>query len=534
MRGGDGLSDTAQFPLVLRHALTARRIAERLLAGTLALFFLANSLLLLSSQVPRLFLLDEAGYGDSYVLYDVLHFQNTGEIYRDLSQPPYLPAQYSPLMYMLYSLSGNAVASENPFLGPRFIALAAFLSCLAVVVSIVRVLVPVRYAWVWGLLLATSLISFRDWQNWIISVRGDLPGIVFGLLALRLLLARSRGAVLPAGLCAGLALQFKITLVAALAAGFLWLLFQKRWRELAIFAAAGTLSSAGLYLFFWAREPRMLSQMTAIVPGIEDLPGSLKLSFKAIREPVALLALIALPPGGSRICQRWTLLFLFALISFAIAELAAIQAGANINYFFEALLALVPAAVLGILRLIHWARQRIGVAVFLSAVILFHLLPPTVLDLYQALWLHNTGQEVERWNDQFRKARNVLGGQHIFSTVPRLALLDPAPVLTEPYLMSYMQRLGKFDPQPILDRIRSQEFDLVITASRRESWRGVPHIAPDLRRAIEESYVPQCTILGALVQVPRARPGDDDLRRQLNRNGCAPLRGDAIAAGQSW
>jgi hypothetical protein len=377
-------------------------------------------------------------------------------------------------------------------------------------------------------------LVFAIGKTGIISVRGDLPGIVFSLLSLRLLLARSRHAVLPAGLCAGLALQFKVTLVTALAAGFLWLLFRKRWRELAVFTTAGTLSSAGLYFFFWAREPRMLSQMTAIVPGIKDLPGLLKLSFKAIREPIALLALLALPPAGSRFCQRWTLLFLFALISFAIAELAALQAGANINYFFEALLALVPAAVLGIFRLIHWARQRIGVAVFLSAVILFHFLSPTVLDLYQTLWLQSAGREVERWNAQFRKAQNVLGAYHIFSTVPRLALLDPAPVLTEPYLMSYLQRVGKFDPQPILDRIRNNEFDLVITASRRISWRGVPHIAPDLRRAIEESYAPQCTMFGALVQVPRARPGDDDLLQELNRNNCVPLRGDAGAAGPIW
>ena len=523
-----------QLPLVSRYALLSRRIAGHLLAGTLASFFLANSLSLLSSQAPNLFLLDEAGYGDSYVLYDVLHFRDTGEIYRDLSQSPYLPAQYSPLMYIVYSLPGRAIASENPFLGPRFIALAAFLSCLAVVVSIVRVLVPVRYAWAWGLLLAASVISFHDWQNWIISVRGDFPGIVFSLLTLRLLLARSPRAVLPAGLCAGLAVQFKITLVTALAAGFLWLLFRKRWRELAVFATAGTLSSAGPYLFFWAREPRMLSQMTAVVPGIKDLPGLLKLSFKAIREPVALLALLALPPVGTRFGQRWTLLFLFACISFVIAEVAAVQAGANINYFFEALLALVPAAVLGILRLIHWARQRIGVAAFLSAVILFHFLPPTVLDLYQMLWLQSPSREVERWNDQFRKARNVLGGYHIFSTAPRLALLDPAPALTEPYLMSYLQQIGKFDPQPILERIRNMEFDVVITPARRVSWRGVPHIAPDLRHAIEGSYVPQCMTFGALVQVPRARPGDDALLQELNRNGCVPLRGVATRPDPSW
>jgi hypothetical protein len=128
----------------------------------------------------------------------------------------------------------------------------------------------------------------------------------------------------------------------------------------------------------------------------------------------------------------------------------------------------------------------------------------------------------------------MLGGLHIFSTVPRLALLDAAPALTEPYLMSYMQQLGKFDPQPILERVRSKEFDVVITASRRVSWRSVPHIAPDLRRAIEESYVPQCTVLGALVQVPRARPGNDDLLRGLNRNGCVPLHRDATAAGINW
>ncbi|MBV9198946.1 MAG: hypothetical protein JOY83_04275, partial [Alphaproteobacteria bacterium] len=66
------------------------RIAGLVLAGSFALVFLAQSLLLFGSQLPGLFLLDETGYGDSYVLYDLRNFQNTGEIYRDLSQPPYL------------------------------------------------------------------------------------------------------------------------------------------------------------------------------------------------------------------------------------------------------------------------------------------------------------------------------------------------------------------------------------------------------------------------------------------------------------
>ena len=507
-----------------------RRVAGGVLATALALFCLSNSLLLLSSQIPRLFQLDEVAYGESYIFYDVLHFQNSGEIYRDLSQPPYLPAQYSPLMYMLYSLPGRVLAFENPFLGPRAIALFAFLLCIAIVVSIVRMLIPARHAWVWGMLLATSIIGLQTWQPWIISARGDLPGTVFSLLALRLLLSRSGRAVPLAGLCAGLSMQFKITFVAAMAAGFLWLLFRKQWRELVSFAAAAVLSSAGPYLLFWVREPRMLAQMTALSPAVKHLPGAVTLSFRAIREPVTLLALLALPPIGLRSWSRWTLLFLVAVISLAIGGLATIQAGASLNYFFEGLLVLVPAAVLGILRLIRWARQRAGVAAFLSSIILLHLLPPTALSLYETLWSESASQQVVRGNSKVRDLKHILAGRHIFSTVPWLALLDPPPIVTEPFLMSYMQQLGKFDPEPIAQRIRDQEFDVVITAVGPPDYRGIPKIAPDLRRAIEEAYKPQCRMVGALMHVPRARAGADDLIQELDRDGCIPVRDDGKTA----
>src|SRR4030095_11330773 len=46
----------------------------------------------------------------------------------------YLPAQYSPLLYRLYALPSR-LASENIFLGPRLMALAAFSLCIAMVLS---------------------------------------------------------------------------------------------------------------------------------------------------------------------------------------------------------------------------------------------------------------------------------------------------------------------------------------------------------------------------------------------------------------
>jgi len=170
--------------------------AGRMTIGALLLFCLTGSLWTSALQLAHLFLLTEAGFGDSYILYDVQQFQKTGVVYRDLSQPPYMPAQYSPLVYRLYALPSR-VASDNPFFGPRLAALAAFFLCVAMVVSIVRRLIPTHAAWLWAFLMATSIKSLDTWP---VELRGDFPGIFFGLAATRLLLSRSRYTVVLAGL----------------------------------------------------------------------------------------------------------------------------------------------------------------------------------------------------------------------------------------------------------------------------------------------------------------------------------------------
>jgi hypothetical protein len=493
------------------------RVARHITSAALLLLFLTGGLYVTSLQLGHLLLLDEAGYGDSYILYDVHHFDKTGVTYRDLSQPPYLPAQYSPLVYRLYALPSR-LTSENIFLGPRLMALAAFSLCIAMVLSIVRTLIPVRAAWWWGLLVAISITSL---ENWPVQLRGDFPGIFFGLAAIRLLLVRSRYAVLAAGLCAGLATQFKFTYVAALVAGSLWLLFYKRWREFAVFVAAGVSTSLGLYILFWLREPRMISQMTAVAPGIRDITGWVQLLSRAIREPVVLLALPALPLIVLRRWPRWRLLLLFILVSFGVAGLTDLQAGGNINYFHEGLLALTPLAVLGAWRLMIWSRERLAIAVFLTGLILLHFWLVDALHMVGARSKFVPSQ-VEAQNELFRRIENALRGQHIFSTIPRMALLDAQPALMEPYLLSYMQRLGKVNPQPIVDRIRSGEFDVVITAQNGDSWRGVSKIAPDLGSAIVAAYTPHCTLADRIFYLPRQRREHASLLLKLQQAGCMP------------
>ncbi len=482
-------------------------------------------------QVSGLFSLTDIGYGDSYVLYDVLRFQKTGVIYRDLSLPPYLPVQYSPLVYILYSLPGRIASFPNPFFGPRLVALAAFLLCVSIVMSLARSLIPWRSAWLWALLLASSIGAMR---TWVLQLRGDFPGVFFDLLAIRLLFGQSRWMVLLAGLCAGFATQFKITFVAALVAGGLWLLYRRQWKDFAIFAAGGILSSLGVYSLFWTREHRMVHQITSLSPGVGDIPGLLKLMYHFVSQPVVLLAALAISPAILR-AGRWGLLILFTLVSFSIATLTGIQAGGNVNYFYEALFATVPAAVLGVRRLTARAGQNSGVGLFVTALFAFYLLPPTARDLYERMRPGGGPAAVRSGNQKFRQIENALRGQNIFSTVPRIALLDANPALTDPFLLSYLQRLGKFDPAPVIRRIRDGEFDVVVTLSKPEPWRGLSHIGPDLRRAIIASYRPHCVYSDyLLLHLPSNRANNSALEQSLAEIGCIPVVCDRPSACPTW
>jgi len=266
----------------------------------------------------------------------------------------------------------------------------------------------------------------------------------------------------------------------------------------------------------------MIAQMLALRVPIRDILGDLRLLLRAASEPVALLALAALPAVLMRRRPRWMLLLLFALTSLVFSALADVQAGGNINYFFEALMVMTPLAVWGAMRLCTWSPWNAGRALFLTGLFLVYLLL-LGRDIEKS---HSSisPRAVISENDRFRKVEGLLRGLHIFSTVPRMALFDREPALMEPFLMSYLERVGRFDPEPILERVRAGEFDVVITegAGFPALWRGVPTMPPDLARSISSSYEPYCAVLGVVLQVPHNRPVDSILRPDWREVGCVP------------
>jgi hypothetical protein len=482
------------------------------------------SILLLYVEVSSLPHLSEAGYGDSYILFDALRLRRTGVLYRDLSQPPYVPAQYSPLVYVLYAVAGAVTKSSNPFFGPRLVVLGSFACCIALAASIARALIPARSAWVWGVLLGCSI---RSMWGWVLQVRGDFPGICFELLAIRLLLSRSRWALPMAGACAGLALQFKITFVAALATGASWLVLERRWADLRRFLVPAIVFAFGPYLIVRAREPLMFAHIFALSPGIIELNGWRLLLRDVVSELVVLLGLLALPAAGFLRRPDWSLLILFVSISSTVGAITDLQAGGNINYFFDTLFAMVPLAVAGLLRIASLAHRRVAVGLLAATLIGLHDAVPRALALYENRdRLKSRAGEIQSRNFKFRNLETTLRGHRILSTVPRLALIDPAPALTEPFLLSYLIRLGKIDPEPILRQVRNGDFDVVITLeSSEEDWRGIPHIAPILGEAISTAYRPHCRLIGSIVHLPKQlHSGTEVLAGALERIRCEPIR----------
>jgi hypothetical protein len=452
----------------------------------------------------------EVGYGDFYVLHTVQQFQQTGVIYQDLARE--LPSVYGPLLYSVLAIPGRFITDGNPLLGPRLIVMAAFLLCVGVAVSIARKLLPHRRVWLWSVPLSLSFISMSDWVP---QIRGDFLAISFSLLAVRLLLSRwGWRAALLAGLCAGLAPQFKFTYVAALASGLLWLAVRRRWKSFAAFAVGGALTCIGIYVFFLFREPRLLDNILALRRPIVDVSGLITIVHSLMTEPVALLGLSALPFLPWRLRGRWTLLASFIAISFSIALVTDLQAGGSINYFFEAMFGLVPVTTFAVLKL---RRHNFSVAgLFFLSVLTLTISAPLGMAAFSAA--RALPAAVAAGHHKARVFRAAFHGQKVLSFVPAVTIFAPEVALSDPFLASFLERVGKFDFHPLAGRIRSQAFDLIVTSREPISYRGVDHLSPTLRPAIREAYQPFCHMEGVVIFVRRNSAGP--LTERLVGLGC--------------
>jgi len=490
------------------------------------LFCVVSTLRLAIQEGVGLFSQYEGGYGDTYIYQTVERYLQTGRIYQDLSNPFELPAIYGPFTYILFSIPPRIIPWASGYLGPRILVLASFLVCLCLVASISRKLIHHRRAVVLSLLLAAS---FGVLQGWPIQLRGDFVSILFALLAIRLLLSGRPWAPALAGAAAGFALLFKSNYVAAGAAGFIWLAYRRKWKPLIAFSLTAALTSVGVYSLVLLGEPHMLENIFALRVPVLHYRGIGGFLYHLGMEPGLLLGLTMVPVLLPRRRPDWLLLALYFLISFSVATITGIQAGSNINYFFECLFAITPFATRGV----FWLRERtanIG-GVFLGLLIWGLGVNPVVMSIPTTV---DKAREIAVQNRYLQNLHGAFAGLKVFSTVPGISRFAPTVVIAEPFLLSYLERAGSRDSAPWAARIRRREFDLIVTSDQPISWHGVPVITPKIRTAIEESYQPFCACQDILLFSRRQENVDASLSLRFTAIGCHPVSCPAATECRVW
>ena len=502
--------------------------SRRLAYYAILIFCCISALRLAIQEGVGLFSLNERGYGDSYIFHTVQQFLKTGQLYPDLTGHDQLPSQYSPLLYLLLSAPLLVGAWENSYVGPRIMVLASFLACLVLIASISRKLIGRRAAAPVSMLLACSFDALFQ-RQWPAQLRGDFPSICFALLAIRLLLEDRPWSYALAGAAAGFALQFKLTYVAAGTAGFLWLIYQRKWKSLIAFMMAGALTSLGFYAFMLVREPHMLEHILVLRSTVPDYPTVRRFLYQLGMEPVLLLGVAMIPLLAFRRWFQWSPLALYFLISFTLSTLLSIQAGANINYFFESLFAITPFAAAGV----FWLRRRINdlSSVFLALLIWGFAIDPVVVSTIQTMRLARHAPAQNRYLEQLRVE---FSGKNVFSTVGWASHLTQNVAISEPYLLSLLERRAKWDSSPWVAQIRQERFDLVVADLPAQSWRGIPRIPPKIRAAIEEAYEPFCACPGILLFHRRGENPDSAGLARFAAIGCHAVACPNTAECQAW
>jgi hypothetical protein len=479
---------------------------------------------LLWTQLPLFFTHISVNYGDSYILDGAQHFHDTGELYPLADPQERLPALYSPLLYWLIAET-QAWFPGNPYIGPRILELLWFLAAVASVGLLTRRLIPMRRAWWWGAFLAAAF-STKALAWWVLQLRAEFPGIALSLLALYALTSPGTKGPLWAGIAAGLALQFKVTFVAAPAAGCLWLALGRRWRDLAVFATGFGVCSAGVYLWIAPFEPGMFPSLLLLGKMIPHVAGTLHFLGRVAREPMFVLAAITLLLGFRRFAlewRRWQLLILYLGVTAALATYTSVQFGGNINYFYELLMGATPLAVIGLFRLKLGHHFRHVVLLAGISVLTLYVAP---VEMFWLWWGRNAVEWVRAGNEAAKRLEQELRGLRVFSSVPDVSLVAPGRVVMEPLLLNYMVMVRGASIEGLESRLRERDFDVVFTGTSDFYWRGVPVLHQALLRQIEERYRPYCLLerpVVTLAHLPsEPGPNTEEVKRRLARLGCEP------------
>jgi hypothetical protein len=237
-----------------------------------------------------------------------------------------------------------------------------------------------------GLWLCTSLVKY-----WALSIRPDMAAAALMMIALWVVVRQPRFCFAYAGLLLYLAWAFKQSVVLAFAGLCLWLLLNKRWRDLALLVAvfAATVAATLLvgtpeYRFSILVAPQMVKGFTFGLPWILHALGTgvtaIFLNLYWVAAPFVLLR----TSGGVRNADtRIRLLVTVFAVALLVGVAGMGKVGGTSNYLFEAFAA---------------GSTLLQIAVFtmpgrlVTSLVLFGCIQPATQIAGAAIGYHHTGK----------------------------------------------------------------------------------------------------------------------------------------------
>ena len=473
-------------------------------------------------------------YPESTVVQIGLWAAQSGRLYPSLEQSPFTPAPYAPLLYL--SVAGLARLGWWDFLDLLRAGRLMVLVCFVILVLLAyrwsrRAGMPATVA----LLSSSFLLSQADFQEWNVSVRGDVVALLLTLLALYTVNRSQTPKVTGAGwagLCLGLALMFKQSYIAAPIAIGLWLLSYRRFRQFAGLVAGAALPVVATLGWLWLRGEPVLQQMLMFRSSTMRLSSGLALLKNDFLQYPAQAVLLCLALLGLRVAfaecpVRARLLGLYFLLAWGTGVYTATAPGASVNAFLEGWLVCALLATFGVRNMAEgWssASETLRAAVLLLLLCLL-------------------GLGLDTWRQQVAVGRPkgwaelaaALKGRELLSDLSYLAIQARNPELLDPSVNHYLELAGNWSPEPVLARLEARKYDFVVLGLNRgrvQQWRGVTLFSRPILRKIEEHYEVSCLTPRLAVLIPRDDPrGSAGTLLRLVQAGCSPAR--AISPTQS-
>jgi hypothetical protein len=534
-----------------RISSTAKRVVETvlqwpLLVGTVVAFLLLCALCTALGTGLGLANFRDAGYPDSSDLLRIGEVIRTGHFYPDGARPPYMVSLYGPLTYLVLGLPYRMAQALGitPQVLVRLGILSVVCLCVWLVYLISRRLYDSRTIASLCALFAVSALPLAQWTT---QIRGDFLGLAMSLLSIYWCVRRSgRDQTLGAGIVAGLAPLFKQTFLAAPMAVFSWLLYRRRFKDAATWAASvASTVGIGYGIVLW-REPLMLKTTAALGHPVLEYSRASAIFMDALCQPVTPFAAIgAFVILRQRAYDRLLLLF-YCAAAWLMALLIIPQAGGAINYFWEALFASSVLAGSGLYELQREAnRTPVMVRAMLFVLLLWSFVP--MLREHLA-YLNLCATNVRHYHTQksrWEAFSTVVTGKRLLSTLPDVTVLSSSPEIPDPYLNGTLELRGGWNSAPVAAQIDAGAYELIVTKNEeadkhQDDYRGVRKWSDSMWGAVKRSYAPACVFTGDKYvekfnfqgdeEVWLPRRGAGEILPRLLAIGCVPVADQSLSA----